>query len=327
MTVARSLVDLEDGPSINLSLLEVGLESSSFRRGGLNRYFTHLVRSLDQIGLPVRAITMGQEGPADKEAGRDVVVPVRGSILRRLAAIRSAGREEMASADIVDAHFALTALPFITGLLRHRPLVIHFQGPWADESAATGQSVVVCGLKRLVESVVYKRASAFVVLSQSFRRLLIERYGVSPWKIEVIHPGVDLDHFKPGDKEAARARLGLPADGPVVVTVRRLVPRMGLDVMVEAWAKATSNAGLRCPLARGGRWSQPRLPRSPGGRTAHGRSRPLHRRSGRGSPRGVLPSRRPVGCPLRETRGIRALHPGVPRVWDSCGGVGRGWTA
>ena len=240
MTVARSLVDLEEGPSINLSLLEVGLETSSFRRGGLNRYFTNLVRSLDQIGLPVRAITMGQEVPADKEAAREVVVPARGSIFRRLAAIRSAGRDEIASADIVDAHFALTALPFIAGLLRHRPLVIHFQGPWADESAATGQSVMVCGFKRLVERVVYRKAAAFVVLSQSFRRLLVERYGVSPWNIEVIHPGVDLDHFRPGDKEAARVRLGLPVDGSVVVTVRRLVPRMGLDVMVEAWAKVTS---------------------------------------------------------------------------------------
>ena len=243
MTVARSLVDLEagkEGPSVKLRLLEVGLETSSFRRGGLNRYFTHLVRSLDQIGLPVRAITIGHEDPAGEEAAREVVVSARGSIFRRLAAIRSAGRDEMAGVDIVDAHFALTALPFITGLLRHRPLVVHFQGPWADESSATGQSVVVCGLKRLVEKVVYRRAAAFVVLSQSFRRLLIERYGVSPWSIEVIHPGVDLDHFTPGDKEAARARLGLPADGSVVVTVRRLVPRMGLDVMVEAWAKVTS---------------------------------------------------------------------------------------
>ena len=240
MTVARSLVDLEEGPSINLRLLEVGLETSSFRRGGLNRYFTHLVRSLDQIGLPVRAITMGEEDLAGKEGAAEVVVPARGSIFRRLAAIRSAGRDEMAGADIVDAHFALTALPFIAGLLRHRPLVVHFQGPWADESAATGQSALVCGFKRLTERVVYRRAAAFVVLSQSFRRLLIERYGVSPWNIEVIHPGVDLDHFTPGDKAAARARLGLPAEGSVVLTVRRLVPRMGLDVMVEAWAKVTS---------------------------------------------------------------------------------------
>jgi glycosyltransferase involved in cell wall biosynthesis len=240
MTVARSMVDLEEGPSSNLNLLEVGLETASFRRGGLNRYFTQLVRSLDQIGQPVRAITMGQEDAAGEEAAREVVVPARASIVRRLAAIRSAGRDAMSDTDIVDAHFALTALPFVTGLLRHRPLVVHFQGPWADESAATGQSVVVCGLKRLVERLVYRRAAAFVVLSQSFRRLLIERYGVSPWNIEVIHPGVDLDHFTPGDKEAARSRLGVPGDGPVVVTVRRLVPRMGLDVMVEAWAEVTS---------------------------------------------------------------------------------------
>ena len=34
-------------------------------------------------------------------------------------------------------------------------------------------------------------------------------------------------------RAALRARLGLPAEGPVAVSVRRLVPRMGLDVAIE----------------------------------------------------------------------------------------------
>ena len=247
MKVAREVME-ESGASVELGLLEVGLESQSFRRGGLNRYFTNLVRSLDQIGVPVRTITLGPESAVSREVSGELVVSARGPILRRLAAIRAVGRREMATAEIVDTHFALTALPFISGLLRHRPLVVHFQGPWADESAATGQSKVVCGLKRVVERLVYRRAAAFVVLSQSFRRLLIERYGVSPWNIEVIHPGVDLGHFTPGSKEAARSALGVPVHGPVVITVRRLVPRMGLDVMVEAWAQ------LRPKLAGEAHW-------------------------------------------------------------------------
>ncbi len=247
MTVAGEEAG-ESGSSVEPRLLEVGLESLSFRQGGLNRYFTHLVRSLHQIGVPVRTITIGPERGINQEVSGELVVSARGSITRRLAAIRSVGRDEMATAEIVDAHFALTAFPFITGLLRHRPLVVHFQGPWADESAASGQSKGVCALKRMVERLVYRRAAAFVVLSQSFRRLLIERYGVGPWNIEVIHPGVDLEHFMPGSKDAARSALGLPAHESVVVTVRRLVPRMGLDVMVEAWAQ------VRPRLVGGAHW-------------------------------------------------------------------------
>lgn len=242
VTSARPLGTSEGESSINFRLLEVGLEALSFRRGGLNRYYSQLVRSLDQLGIPVRTITMGHEqGTGDCERG--VVVPASGSVMRRLRAIRVAGRVEVRTAEVIDTHFALTALPFITGLLHHKPLVVHFQGPWADESEVIGQTRAVCGLKRVVERLVYRRAAAIVVLSQSFRRLLIERYGVAPWNIKVIHPGVDTDHFRPGDKEIERSVFGVSELTSAVVTVRRLVPRMGLDIMADAWAEVVSKLG------------------------------------------------------------------------------------
>jgi glycosyltransferase involved in cell wall biosynthesis len=71
----------------------------------------------------------------------------------------------------------------------------------------------------------------------------MERYGVSPWDIDVIAPGVDGERFRPGDKDAARRALGLPVGLAVAVTVRRLVPRMGLDVMVDAWPDVLSSLG------------------------------------------------------------------------------------
>jgi phosphatidylinositol alpha-1,6-mannosyltransferase len=52
-----------------------------------------------------------------------------------------------------------------------------------------------------------------------------------------IPPGVDGGRFTPLDPQArrdARARFGLPADGPLVVSVSRLVPRKGMDVLIEA---------------------------------------------------------------------------------------------
>ena len=52
-----------------------------------------------------------------------------------------------------------------------------------------------------------------------------------------IPPGVDLDRFRPlspAERAEARADLGLPADGPLVVSVSRLVPRKGMDVLIDA---------------------------------------------------------------------------------------------
>ena len=59
-----------------------------------------------------------------------------------------------------------------------------------------------------------------------------------------VPPGVDPSQFPPlgaDARVAARRRLGLPAAGPLVVSVSRLVPRKGMDVLVEAAALLASS--------------------------------------------------------------------------------------
>jgi phosphatidylinositol alpha-1,6-mannosyltransferase len=60
----------------------------------------------------------------------------------------------------------------------------------------------------------------------------------------VVPPGVDVDRFRPMPSEDDRARtrtsFGLPADGRLVVSVSRLVPRKGMDTLIEAAAKLAS---------------------------------------------------------------------------------------
>jgi phosphatidylinositol alpha-1,6-mannosyltransferase len=51
-----------------------------------------------------------------------------------------------------------------------------------------------------------------------------------------IPPGVDADRIKPmfeSVRQAARVRFGLPSSGPLVVSLSRLVPRKGMDVLIE----------------------------------------------------------------------------------------------
>jgi len=72
-----------------------------------------------------------------------------------------------------------------------------------------------------------------------------------------VPPGVDTDRLRPLDdaaRRAARARLGLPLDAPVVVSVSRLVPRKGMDVLVDAAAALEpSFPGLTVVIAGAGR--------------------------------------------------------------------------
>jgi phosphatidylinositol alpha-1,6-mannosyltransferase len=58
--------------------------------------------------------------------------------------------------------------------------------------------------------------------------------------VTVVPPGVDTERFRPLDPEQrakARARFGLPEDGRVILSLSRLVPRKGMDVLIEAAAR------------------------------------------------------------------------------------------
>jgi phosphatidylinositol alpha-1,6-mannosyltransferase len=72
-----------------------------------------------------------------------------------------------------------------------------------------------------------------------------------------VPPGVDLERFTPldsGGRARARADLGLPAAGPLVVSVSRLVPRKGMDVLVDASViLAEQYPGLTVAIAGRGR--------------------------------------------------------------------------
>lgn len=201
--------------------------------GGLNRYLRSLLHALVCDGLDARAVVVG---PASDEPS-NVEVPVVGSarLDRRLLATLRAIPSDV---DVFDSHFVLYSFaPALVGRFRSVPLVVHFHGPWGDESLAAGTSSrIVAETKRLAERFVYGRARAIVTLSGAFKRLLVEQYSVLPWQVTVIPPGVDLEQFSLGEQAEARRRLGLPIDAWIVLCVRRLTPRMGLDVLLEAWA-------------------------------------------------------------------------------------------
>ncbi|MGO9340959.1 MAG: glycosyltransferase family 4 protein [Acidimicrobiales bacterium] len=80
--------------------------------------------------------------------------------------------------------------------------------------------------------------------AEEVRRLVAPGRGRSPHmprepQVVVVPPGVDISRFRPIDAEQkARTRrlFGLPSDGPLVVSVSRLVPRKGMDVLIRAGA-------------------------------------------------------------------------------------------
>ena len=222
-----------------MRVVHIGLETTAARVGGLNRYCERLVAAERAAGVEAVAIVLGDA----EDASEHVVVatPSGRSMLRSAVAVDRAARD-LGAPDVADLHFAGTAAVTATvGALRSVPKVVHFQGPWADESAHAGASRLNVAVKRAVERRVYHRASRVVTLSDAFAEVISTRYGVAPWLVEVIAPGVDLDRFSPGDRDDARSMVGAPR-GRVVLAVRRLVARMGLEVLLEAWRSLAPGA-------------------------------------------------------------------------------------
>ena len=73
----------------------------------------------------------------------------------------------------------------------------------------------------------------------------------------VVPPGVDVDRFQPLDRHeraTVRKELGLPVDGRLVVSVSRLVPRKGMDVLIDAVARlARGRPDVSLAIAGAGR--------------------------------------------------------------------------
>ncbi len=203
--------------------------------GGLNRYFRDLYEANVAADLHPRAVLLGPaRSPA---AGVTVAAGQKTSLPLRVLRYAWAARAAHAQAEIIDSHFALyAALPTFAGLMRDRLHVVHFHGPWAAESKALSRELQPkLRAKFALERYVYARAAALIVLSDAFRDVLIAKYGIPSQRVHVIPPGVNLQVFTPGEQSGARQRLGLPRDGWIAACVRRLVPRMGIDVLLEAW--------------------------------------------------------------------------------------------
>jgi D-inositol-3-phosphate glycosyltransferase len=86
------------------------------------------------------------------------------------------------------------------------------------------------------EADVVAAADRLVANTDEEARQLAGLYGADPARIWTVNPGVDLSVFRPGPPQQARQRLGLPADGHVVVFAGRVQPLKAPDVALRAAA-------------------------------------------------------------------------------------------
>ena len=83
----------------------------------------------------------------------------------------------------------------------------------------------------------YRDATTRVVTTgERLRRQVVEETDVDPARVISIPTGIDLGHFRPGDRAAARASLGLPVERPIAGIVATLRSWKGHRYLLQAFA-------------------------------------------------------------------------------------------
>jgi D-inositol-3-phosphate glycosyltransferase len=94
-------------------------------------------------------------------------------------------------------------------------------------------------LRSVGEQQVVDEADRLIVNTEHEARQLVSLHQAHPNRLDVVHPGVDLQKFTPGDRRAARAALGLDVPGAqptIVAFVGRIQPLKAPDVLLRAAA-------------------------------------------------------------------------------------------
>lgn len=220
-----------------MNTLQVGMGWHDQGAGsGVDRVYNSLVQALPSQNVGVHGLVFGTEETQPPPSQVHLAGSLTASLPRRLWSSRRTFRKivDGTPVDLVATHFSLYAFPLLD-LLDDRPLVVHFHGPWSLESEAEGESAIAVRLKKWVERSVYRRGRRFIVLSEAFKKLLIQEYDVDPASVRIVPGGVDADRFQTtASRTEARRRLEWDVNRPTILSVRRLVRRVGVEELVDA---------------------------------------------------------------------------------------------
>jgi len=229
--------------------------------GGLNVYVVETSKRLARAGLEVEVFTRATSSdlPPVVELAPGVTVrhliagPFEGlgkdDLPSQLCALtsgvlRAEAQHEPGWYDVVHSHYWLSGqVGWLTSERWGVPLVhtAHTLAKVKNLALAAGDAPEP--LRRVVgEQQVVQAADRLVTNTTDEAQELIGLYDADPARVVTVAPGVDLEHFRPGEAGnpaggTARTRLGVPADAVLLLYVGRIQPLKAPDVLLSAAAR------------------------------------------------------------------------------------------
>ncbi|MGW6375241.1 D-inositol-3-phosphate glycosyltransferase [Rhodococcus sp. NPDC055112] len=225
-----------DAGGMNVYVLQTALQLA--RRGVEVEIFTRATSSADAPvveaapGVLVRNVVAGPFEGLDKHDLPTQLCAFAAGVLREEA------HHEPGHYDLVHSHYWLSGQ--VGWLARDRwgvPLVHTAHTLAAVKNAALADGDVPEPVARQIgEQQVVAEADRLITNTADESKQLIDIYGADPGRIDVVAPGADLSRYRPGDRAAARAELGLNPNELIVTFVGRIQPLKAPDVLLRAAA-------------------------------------------------------------------------------------------
>lgn len=232
------------------------LHVHDFFAPGNSRFGFDMDRLLAARGHDVHVLAaVGERGPSDGSIMEGVAFHTyphlgEGSAFRRYRYAMDANEERFEALhaerpfDLIVLNQPLCAAgvlsaPSAEGVPRAYWFISPWEAEWLAEHPRAGALArfLQGGMRRRLERNALRRCDAVLVESRFIRDRLFRHHPfIPPAQVSLVPGAVDLERFRPGgSRESHRARFGI-GPGRVVLTVRRLVERMGIDLLIRAVA-------------------------------------------------------------------------------------------
>jgi D-inositol-3-phosphate glycosyltransferase len=241
-------------PDIRVAVLSVHTSPlarlGSHDSGGMNVYVRRLSEELGRLGIGVDVFTRRSDShaPAVVEFGRDVrLINVKAGPARYIGkrhlvdylpefvtGVKRVSDSLPGGYSLVHGHYYLSG--WVGAVLAHCWQVPHVQSFHTlarVKNSALPETATLESIRRIdMEAKVMASADRIVATSPTDKQDVIRHYGVSPQKISVVPPGLDLSLFHPMDREQARQRLHLH-DKRMVLFVGRMDRIKGVETLLR----------------------------------------------------------------------------------------------
>ncbi|NED12477.1 D-inositol-3-phosphate glycosyltransferase [Streptomyces sp. SID9124] len=224
--------------------------------GGMNVYIVELAKRLAAISIEVEIFTRSTTGglPATVELAPGVLVrhvdagPYEGLAKEELPAQLCAFTHGVMQAwagqrpgyyDLVHSHYWLSGHVGWLAAQRWGVPLVHAMHTMAKvKNAALAEGDTPEPAARVIgETQIVDAADRLIANTAEEADELVRFYDADPRAVAVVHPGVNLDRFRPADgRAAARDRLGLPQDALIPLFAGRIQPLKAPDVLLRAVA-------------------------------------------------------------------------------------------